>query len=220
MKEEKKISTAVIRRLPRYYRYLGDLLDKEIIRISSKDLSSRMGITASQIRQDLSNFGCFGQQGYGYNVELLYQEVKHILGLDKQYKMILIGGGNFGQAVANYSDFARRGFEFVAVFDANPAVIGTAVGNLVVRDVATLEDYIKQNHVDIATLAVPVPAAQQLGKLLAKAGIKGVWNFSKSDLRLPGSTIVENVCLSDSLMTLSCKMNEVEILKRVVRDVW
>ena len=220
MKEERKISTAVVRRLPRYYRYLGDLLDKEIVRISSKDLSTRMGITASQIRQDLNNFGCFGQQGYGYNVELLYNEVKHILGLDKQYNIILIGGGNFGQAVVNYPNFSKRGFTFVAIFDNDPALIGTTISGLVVRDVAEMEDYLKENTIDIAALAVPGSAAKTLGKTLASTGVKGIWNFSNSDLRLSGEVIVENVCLSDSLMTLSYKINEDEILRRAVRDVW
>ncbi|MDR2167110.1 MAG: redox-sensing transcriptional repressor Rex [Clostridiales bacterium] len=218
--KNKKISTAVIRRLPRYYRYLGDLLDAGIVRISSQDLSARMGITASQIRQDLNNFGCFGQQGYGYNVEILYDEVKHILGLDKEYKIILIGCGNFGQAIANYPNFSKRGFVFSAIFDNNSEMIGQSLAGLEIMDVEDLEDYLAENSVDIAALAVPDHAAANLGKILVNAGVKGIWNFSNSDLRLPENAIVENVCLSDSLMTLSYKINEDDILKRVVRDVW
>ncbi|MCL2575419.1 MAG: redox-sensing transcriptional repressor Rex [Defluviitaleaceae bacterium] len=220
MKDGRKISTAVIRRLPRYYRYLGDLLDKDITRISSKDLSQRMGITASQIRQDLNHFGCFGQQGYGYNVELLYQEVKHILGLDRSYNVILVGAGNFGQVLINNQNFAKRGFDFVAAFDNNPDVVGTNVGNIKVMDVAKLTDYISKNRVDIAALTLPSGVVQDVSKIVADAGVKGIWNFSHDDLRLPHDVIVENVRLTDSIMTLSYKISEDEILRRAVRDVW
>ena len=220
MRENKKISTAVIKRLPRYYRYLGDLLDKDIVRISSKDLSDRMGVTASQIRQDLNNFGCFGQQGYGYNVELLYQEVKHILGLERVYNLILIGAGDFGRVLVNYPNFAKRGFVFVAIFDSDPELIGQNVDGIEIMDIAHMEDYIANNTVDIAALAIPTPDAVNIGKTLANAGIKGIWNFSHSDLRVPDYVTVENMRLTDSLMTLSYKINEDEILRRVVRDVW
>lgn len=220
MKENKSISSAVIRRLPRYYRYLGDLLDKGIMRISSNELAERMNITASQIRQDLNNFGCFGQQGYGYSVEILYNEVKHILGLDNQYSLILIGAGNFGQTLVNYPNFAKRGYAFTAIFDQNPELIGQTISGIVVRDIAEIDDYIANNTVDIVTLAVPAASARELSESLAKAGIKAFWNFSNADLRLPDNVIVENVCLSDSLMALSYKLNEDEILRRAVRDVW
>ncbi|MCL2350777.1 MAG: redox-sensing transcriptional repressor Rex [Defluviitaleaceae bacterium] len=220
MRDLKKISTAVIKRLPRYYRYLGDLLDKDITRISSKDLSIRMGITASQIRQDLNNFGCFGQQGYGYNVEMLYQEMKHILGLDRQYNVILVGCGNFGQVLANYPSFVNRGFTFTAIFDNNPDLIGKTVNGIKVRDSAKMESFITENQVDIAALTVPSSAASGIAKTLANLGVKGIWNFSNNDLRLPESVVVENVRLADSLMTLSYKINEDEILRRFTRDVW
>ena len=220
MREGKKISAAVIKRLPRYYRYLGDLLDKDILRISSKDLSQRMGITASQIRQDLNHFGCFGQQGYGYNVELLYQEVQHILGLDRRYRLILVGAGHFGQVLVNNQNFANRGFVFTAIFDNNPAIVGTRVNGIQVFDVASVGEYISANDVDIAALCVPPNAVQELAKTIVEAGVKGIWNFSHNDLRLPEHIIVENVRLTDSLMTLSYKINEDEILRRAVRDVW
>jgi len=216
MKSDKKVSAAVIQRLPRYYRYLGDLLDNNIMRISSKELSTRMGITASQIRQDLNNFGSFGQQGYGYNVATLYDEIGRILGLDKSYALILIGAGNFGQALAGYPYFARRGYSFVALFDNDPEIIGKTVGGVEVLDVASLPQYLQTNHVDIAVLTLPGYVANQAACILANAGIKGIWNFSGTDLHVPLGTIVENVRLTDSLMTLSYMINEDEIIRRAL----
>ncbi|MCL2397067.1 MAG: redox-sensing transcriptional repressor Rex [Defluviitaleaceae bacterium] len=210
-----KISIAVIKRLPRYYRYLGDLLDKDIARISSKELSDRMGITASQIRQDLNNFGSFGQQGYGYNVELLYNEIKSILGLDKVYNLALIGAGNFGQTLVNYPNFAKRGFNFVALFDTNPAIIGTKVSGVEVFAATNLESFLAANHVDIVVLTTPASAAPGIAKTLAASNIKGIWNFSNSDIKVPAHITVENVRLTDSLMTLSYRINHDEILQRV-----
>lgn len=218
MKDEKKVSAAVIQRLPRYYRYLGDLLDNDIIRISSKELSVRMNITASQIRQDLNNFGSFGQQGYGYNVATLYAEIGRILGLDKSYSLILIGAGNFGQALVNYPDFVKRGYKFTALFDNDPNIIDKTVGGLKILDVAHLPNYLLQYHVDIAVLTVPRYAAHQAANMLADSCIKGIWNFSGSDLHMPRGIIVEDVRLTDSLMTLSYMINEDEILKRVRVD--
>ena len=218
MKDEKKISAAVIQRLPRYYRYLGDLLDNDIMRISSKELSARMGITASQIRQDLNNFGSFGQQGYGYNVETLYGEIGRLLGLDKSYKLILIGAGNFGQALVNYPYFARRGYNFVALFDNDGDIIGKRAGGAVVQDVAHLSQYLQDNHVDMAVLTLPGHAAYQIADILINYGIKGIWNFSDSDINAPDGITVENVRLTDSLMTLSYKINEDDILRRVRVD--
>ena len=215
MNENMKISMAVIKRLPRYYRYLGDLLDKDIMRISSKELSLRMGITASQIRQDLNNFGSFGQQGYGYNVEMLYYEIKRILGLDKVYSLILIGTGNIGQALAKYPNFNKRGFNFVALFDDDPKIIGEIVGNFKVKDVSLIVDFLNENHVDIAVLALPGHASVKVAHVLEQTDIKGIWNFSNADLKMPNHIIVENVHLTDSLMTLSYKINEDEILRRV-----
>ncbi|MCL2573677.1 MAG: redox-sensing transcriptional repressor Rex [Defluviitaleaceae bacterium] len=214
MKDEKRVSAAVIKRLPRYYRYLGDLLDTGIARISSKELSVRMGITASQIRQDLNNFGSFGQQGYGYNVESLYKEIGRILGLDRSYSLALIGTGHFGQALVNYPYFSRRGYNFTALFDNDPEIIGKTVGGIIVFDVATLPDYLKIIHVDIAVLTLPGASANNVTNLLSDTGVKGIWNFTGSDLQVPKGMIVENVRLTDSLMTLSYMVNEDEILKR------
>lgn len=204
---DKKISVAVIKRLPRYYRYLGDLLDNDITRISSNDLAKRMSLTASQIRQDLNKFGCFGQQGYGYNVELLYEEIKKILGLDQIYNLIIIGGGNLGQTLANYSNFARRGFKFIAIFDKNPKLIGTEINGLQIMDVANLDNYLKKNKVDIAVLSLPKANAEEVLPTLTKNNIKGIWNFSHVDLKTPDHITVENVHLTDSLMTLSYRLS-------------
>lgn len=208
--DDKKISIAVIKRLPRYYRYLGDLLDNGITRISSGDLSKRMKVTASQIRQDLNKFGCFGQQGYGYNVELLYEEIKKILGLDKTYNLIIIGGGNLGQALANYANFNRRGFKFIGIFDKNPKLIGINIHGIEIRDVATLDTFLKENKVDIAVLTLPKTNSTKISPILVENGVKGIWNFSHVDLNTPDNVIVENVHLTDSLMTLSYKLSELE----------
>jgi redox-sensing transcriptional repressor len=216
MKSDRKVSGAVIQRLPRYYRYLGDLLDNDITRISSKELSARMGITASQIRQDLNNFGSFGQQGYGYNVATLYEEIGRILGLDRSYALILIGAGNFGQALAGYPYFSKRGYNFVTLFDNDPDIIGKTVGGVKVLDVAGLPQYLQENHVDIAVLTLPGHAANQAVDILASSGIKGIWNFSGRDLHVPEGIIVENVRLTDRLMTLSYMINEDEIIQRAL----
>jgi len=214
MDTNKKISLAVIKRLPRYYRYLGDLLDNDITRISSKELSERMKITASQIRQDLNNFGCFGQQGYGYNVELLYQEIRKILGLDKTYNMIICGAGNIGQALANYINFEKRGFHFTALFDINPKLIGLSVRGITIADIDTLPEYLANNTVDIAVLTLPKPNSVVVAQMLFRGGVKGIWNFSHVDLNAPDDVVVENVHLTDSLMTLSYKLREDEIIGR------
>ncbi|MCL2353218.1 MAG: redox-sensing transcriptional repressor Rex [Defluviitaleaceae bacterium] len=220
MRDGKKISPAVIKRLPMYYRYLKDLIEKGIHRISSKELAERMGITASQMRQDLNNFGCFGQQGYGYNVEVLYEEIVNIMGLDRPHTVILIGAGKFGQVLVNYPNFKDKGFNFIAVFDKDPTLIGTEVNGIEIIDVKFLEVFLRENTVDIVALAVPGSAANKLVLTLAKHDIKGIWNFSQNDLSLPENIIVEDVRLSDSLMTLSYKMHEKEVLSRAVRDFW
>ena len=209
MDGEKKISSAVINRLPRYYRYLGDLLESDITRISSKELSEKMNITASQIRQDLNNFGGFGQQGYGYNVEYLYNEIKKILGLDRVYNLIVVGGGNIGQALVNYTSFEKRGFVITAVFDVNPRLIGMSIRGVEIYDVDTMEDYVRNNKVDVAILTLPRSQAANAATDLAAWGVKGIWNFSHVDLDLPKDVVVENVHLTDSLMTLLYKINEV-----------
>ena len=204
----KNISMAVIRRLPKYHRYLGDLLDRDIQRISSKVLSDIIGFTASQIRQDLNNFGGFGQQGYGYNVEALHTEIGKILGLDRPYNAVLVGAGNLGQAIANYAGFRKAGFEIKALFDANPRMIGLKIREFEVLDSDTLEDFIKNNNIDIAVLCIPKNGAQEVINRVVKAGIKGVWNFAPLDLEVPKGVIVENVNLTESLFTLSYLMKE------------
>ncbi|EGT4871939.1 redox-sensing transcriptional repressor Rex [Clostridioides difficile] len=204
----KNISMAVIRRLPKYHRYLGDLLDRDIQRISSKELSDIIGFTASQIRQDLNNFGGFGQQGYGYNVEALHTEIGKILGLDRPYNAVLVGAGNLGQAIANYAGFRKAGFEIKALFDANPRMIGLKIREFEVLDSDTLEDFIKNNNIDIAVLCIPKNGAQEVINRVVKAGIKGVWNFAPLDLEVPKGIIVENVNLTESLFTLSYLMKE------------
>ncbi|MCC0683447.1 redox-sensing transcriptional repressor Rex [Clostridioides sp. ZZV15-6383] len=204
----KNISMAVIRRLPKYHRYLGDLLDRDIQRISSKELSDIIGFTASQIRQDLNNFGGFGQQGYGYNVEALHTEIGKILGLDRPYNAVLVGAGNLGQAIANYAGFRKAGFEIKALFDANPRMIGLKIREFEVLDSDTLEDFIKDNNIDIAVLCIPKNGAQEVINRVVKAGIKGVWNFAPLDLEVPKGVIVENVNLTESLFTLSYLMKE------------
>ena len=201
--ESKNISPAVIKRLPRYYRYLGDLLKSGIDRISSKELSKRMQVTASQIRQDLNNFGGFGQQGYGYNVEYLYNEIAKILGLDKDYNLIIVGAGNLGTAITNYTDFAKRGFYVKQVFDIKPELIGKKIGDIEILGMDSLPDYIENNQVDIAAITVPKEMATETAAKLVKCGIKAIWNFAPVDLRLPKDVIVETIHLSDTLMRLS-----------------
>ncbi len=208
MGAERKISSAVVNRLPRYYRYLGELLESGTDRISSKELSEKMNITASQIRQDLNNFGGFGQQGYGYNVEYLYNEIKKILGIDKTYNIIVVGGGNIGQALVNYTSFEKRGFVIKAVFDINPRLIGMTIRGVEVRDVDTMEEFIKNNSIDVAILTLPKSQASATAEKLAEWGIKGIWNFSPVDIVAPGVS-VENVHLTDSLMTLIYKINDI-----------
>ncbi len=200
---EKKISSAVIKRLPRYYRYLSELLDKGIDRISSGELSRQMNVTASQIRQDFNNFGGFGQQGYGYNVEVLKNEIGKILGLDRQYRVVILGAGNLGQALANYAGFEKRGFHIVGIFDVDKKKIGNMVGTLRVLDMAELTDYVKDNRVDIAALTLPKSKAPEVANKLMDIGVHAFWNFAATDLHLPDNVAVENVHLAESLMRLS-----------------
>ncbi len=210
MCEEKQISAAVIRRLPRYYRYLGDLLEKDVVRISSRELSEKMKVTASQIRQDLNNFGGFGQQGYGYNVSYLYSEIGKILGLDKSYNVIIIGAGHLGQAIANYTDFEKRGFKFRALFDIDPKVIGTSIRGMDVLPMSQLESFVKENNINIAALTLPKSKAGAVASDLVSWGVKAIWNFAPTDLNLSGDVVVENVHLAESLMRLSYNMNAAE----------
>lgn len=201
--EQRKISRAVISRLPRYYRYLGDLLEAGVERISSSDLSKKMHVTASQIRQDLNNFGGFGQQGYGYNVKYLYTEIGKILGLDRSHNFIIIGAGNLGQALANYASFERSGFILKSLFDVNPRLEGVTIRGIPVRMVDELEDFLKNNDIEIAALTLPKSKAIEVADILVDNGVEGIWNFAHTDLSLPKDVVVENVHLSDTLMKLS-----------------
>lgn len=205
--EEKGISQAVISRLPRYFRYLGELRDRGVERISSQDLSALMKVTASQIRQDFNNFGGFGQQGYGYNVEFLYTEIGKILGLDRTHKFVIIGAGNLGQALGGYINFERRGFIFSGMFDKNPDLVGKEVRGIKVQSMDNLDAFIRENNIDIAVLTLPKTGAEEVAKRLAANGIKAIWNFAHVDLNLPEDIQVENVHLSDSLMKLSYNLN-------------
>lgn len=207
----RKISMAVIRRLPKYHRYLRDLLDKDVHRISSKELSQIIGFTASQIRQDLNNFGGFGQQGYGYNVEELFNEIGKILGVDKEYNTIIIGAGNLGQAIANYSGFNKSGFKVRAIFDINPRLIGLKIRDIEIMDVDVMESFIRENNITIAVICTPREKAQENAELLVNCGIKGIWNFAPVDLELPKGVTVENVHLTESLFTLSYLLSEGEL---------
>ncbi len=197
------ISQAVIRRLPRYYRYLGELNDEGVSRISSRELSELMHVTASQIRQDLNHFGGFGQQGYGYNVRNLYDEIGKILGLDKNHKLVVIGAGHLGQALSNYVNFERRGFHILGIFDNNPELVGMKIRDVRVSPMEELEDFIAANDIDIAVLTIPKASAVDVARTLVKCNIKAIWNFAHIDLAVPDDVIVENVHLSESLMRLS-----------------
>ncbi len=202
-RETREISRAVISRLPRYYRYLGELNDEGVESISSQELSSLMKVTASQIRQDLNNFGGFGRQGYGYNVKYLYDEIGNILGLDKKHNLILIGAGNLGQALANYVNFEKRGFLIKGIFDRNEEIHGRLIRNIPVRPMEEIESFMKENDIDIAILTVPKSGAVEIANKLVSYGIKGIWNFAHVDLNVPDYIEVENVHLSESLMKLS-----------------
>ena len=206
--DNRKISRAVISRLPRYYRYLGDLLEAGVERISSNDLSKKMQVTASQIRQDLNNFGGFGQQGYGYNVKYLYTEIGKILGLDRTHNFIIIGAGNLGQALANYASFERSGFILKSLFVLYPRLEGVSIRGIPVRMMDELVDYLKENEIEIAALTIPKSKAVEVADILVENGIRGIWNFAHTDLDLPDDVIVESVHLSDSLMTLSYNVSQ------------
>ena len=206
--DAKEISKAVIKRLPRYYRYLGELMEEKVERISSNDLSKKMHVTASQIRQDLNNFGGFGQQGYGYNVEYLYTEIGKILGLDTIHPMIILGAGNLGQALANYGDFEKRGFRLVGIFDINPVLEGISVRGIEIRMINSLPEFIRENQVEIAILTLPKNKAKEMAKVLIDNGIKAIWNFAHTDLDAPEDVIVENVHLSESLMALYYNLSQ------------
>ncbi|GFN35050.1 redox-sensing transcriptional repressor Rex [Tepidimicrobium xylanilyticum] len=203
MDRENRVSITVIRRLPKYYRYLGELLKKGINRISSQELSKLTGFTASQIRQDLNNFGGFGQQGYGYNVEELRNQLGKILGLDRTYKTIIAGAGNLGQAVANYRGFEEAGFKILAMFDKNPKLIGLKIRDIEIKDVDEMENFIRENNIDIGIITTPKESAQDVADIFMRSGIRGIWNFAPADLKVDDKVIIENVHLNESLFTLS-----------------
>ena len=205
---EKKVPAVVIKRLPRYYRYLGELLKQGTTRISSNALSQKMNVTASQIRQDFNYFGGFGQQGYGYNVESLYKEIGDILGLNDGDTMIIVGAGNLGRALANHNTFEKRGFHLVGIFDIDKRIIGSTINGIRVRSTDDLENFVRNNRVDIGILTLPRAAVQETAELLADAGVKGLVNFSYMELRLPKNIAVSNVHLSDPLMFLSYEIKK------------
>ena len=206
--EHKEISKAVIQRLPRYYRYLEDLMDQGIERISSGDLSRRMHLTASQIRQDLNNFGGFGQQGYGYNVFNFHEEIAKILKIDQVHSMIIVGAGHLGLALSNYTNFRKRGFDIKGVFDNNPKVIGQEAGGVKVSPMSEMKDIVEKNHIRLAALCIPKDAAVKIVDDLISYGVRGFWNFAHVDLEVPEHVVVENVHLSESLMRLSYRVFE------------
>ena len=208
MDENRRVPAVVIKRLPRYYRYLGELLKQDIKRISSGALSQKMNVTASQIRQDFNYFGGFGQQGYGYNVEYLYKEIGSILGLNDGDTMIIVGAGNLGRALASHSHFEKRGFKLVGVFDVNENIIGSTINGVKVMHINELEAFLAKNRVDIAILTTPKRAVQEVAERLVKGGVMGLLNFSYAELSLPHNVAVENVHISDPMMTLSYKIKQ------------
>lgn len=206
----KKVPEVVIKRLPRYYRYLGELLNQDVRRISSGALSEKMKVTASQIRQDFNYFGGFGQQGYGYNVEYLYNEIAELLGLKEGYKAVIIGAGHLGLALVNHASFEKRGFVITALFDNDPDKIGKTVNQKPIYNINDIEKYIRDNGISIAILALPKKEVGTLAENLANYGIKGLWNFSSAEIKTSKPVVIENVHMSDSLMTLSYKIKQGE----------
>lgn len=207
MRMNGKISQAVIKRLPRYRRYLEELMKKDIDRISSNELSRLSGYTASQIRQDLNNFGGFGQQGYGYNVKALYGEISRILGLNQEYRMIILGCGNLGQALANYTHYYKAGFIVCGMFDVNPRLVGLRINDIEVMDYCELEKYLEENPVDIGIICTNKDSAQEVADKLVRGHVKGIWNFAPTDLNVDSTVALENVHLSDSLHSLAYHIN-------------
>ncbi|MEE0914055.1 MAG: redox-sensing transcriptional repressor Rex [Ruminococcus sp.] len=208
MSKNDSISMSVIRRLPRYYRFLSELNEQKVDRISSTKLAQIMNVTASQVRQDLNCFGGFGQQGYGYSVAQLKDEIKNILGLNNNYKAILIGTGNLGKAVAMHMDFSNLGFELVGCFDKNENKIGQKLNDITVRHDSEIESFCKEHQVDTAFLCIPRVCVENVLDTLYRIGIRNFWNFSHYDINAKyNDTIIENVHLSDSLMTLCYRMN-------------
>lgn len=208
MSKSINISNSVIRRLPRYYRFLGELEDQQISKISSRELSERMHLTASQIRQDLNCFGGFGQQGYGYNVSELRKEIGRILGVDKHRKTILIGAGNLGTAFAVHINFEKSGCSLIGIFDSNKKIVGNPLGKLTITDIDDLEKFCRENKPEVAVLCIPKSVTKEIVDRLTELGVRSFWNFSHYDINVEHKNIiVENVHLGDSLLTLSYGVN-------------
>ena len=208
MSKSINISNSVIRRLPRYYRFLGELVDQQISKISSRELSERMHLTASQIRQDLNCFGGFGQQGYGYNVSELRKEIGRILGVDKHRKTILIGAGNLGTALAVHINFEKSGCSLIGIFDSNKKIVGNPLGKLTITDIDDLEKFCRENKPEVAVLCIPKSVTKEIVDRLTELGVRSFWNFSHYDINVEHKNIiVENVHLGDSLLTLSYGVN-------------
>lgn len=208
--KEKQISKAVIKRLPRYRRYLRELQKKGVEKISSKDLSQLIGYTASQIRQDLNNFGGFGQQGYGYSVDYLYDEIGTILGLDKQYKIVVVGYGRLGQAMASYISLNELNFHITGIFDVKQIIEDVEFKDAQIMTCGSLANFVEKEKIDIAVITVPAEKAQLVADTVVEAGIKGIWNFTAVDLDLPEDVACENVHMSDSLHALAYYMKDAE----------
>ena len=204
--KEIQVPMVVVKRLPRYYRYLDDLLKNNVYRISSAELSKKMNVTASQIRQDFNYFGGFGQQGFGYSVQMLHAEIGEILGLNKGIKTILVGAGNLGKALANHSKFEKRGFHMIGAFDVDPEIVGKKIKDITIKDYSEMEEFVKENSPDIAILTVSQKNVKEVVKHLEDIGIKAIWNFSYTEFE-SDKLIVENVHLSDSIMMLSYKLH-------------
>ena len=208
MSKSINISNSVIRRLPRYYRFLVELEDQQISKISSRELSERMHLTASQIRQDLNCFGGFGQQGYGYNVSELRKEIGRILGVDKHRKTILIGAGNLGTALAVHINFEKSGCSLIGIFDSNKKIVGNPLGKLTITDIDDLEKFCRENKPEVAVLCIPKSVTKEIVDRLTELGVRSFWNFSHYDINVEHKNIiVENVHLGDSLLTLSYGVN-------------
>lgn len=213
-----RVSDAVVRRLPMYYRHLKELEREGVERISSKELGNRMKLTASQIRQDINCFGGFGQQGYGYHVPELRWHIGEILGLEKHYEVVVVGAGNIGRAVANYDGFAKEGFFVRALFDNAVNLIGEKVGEIPVLSVSELPEWAGSHRVDIAVLTVPASEAQKTAEFIVSCGIKAIWNFAPVDLNLPEGIMANHVHLSDSLHILTYRMNEEDLFAAIEKD--
>lgn len=206
----KQISAAVVNRLPRYYRYLTELIRIEKFKISSKELSKLMGVTASQIRQDLNCFGGFGQQGYGYNIKHLHGEIGRILGVERGFSAVIVGAGNLGTTISKSGLFVKRGVNLTALFDIDTNIIGTEIAGFTVRDINRATDYCRENKIDIAVLTLPKEETEPVANMLAESGIKGFWNFSNMELKIdrPGVK-VQNIHMGDSLMLLCFDLNNI-----------